>query len=577
MTSTTSIKSNHSVIIVWSWWAGLRCAIELREQGHEDILIVGDRAFIDPHTTQARGWINAALKTMDPEDSEIIHAVDTFREGQFIAHPQLVETLADNAPDAIEDLLRRGAEFHREDDGRLTQRFFWAHSYRRTVFAGDETGKEMVRVMTNRAKELGIPYLEGVYVYDLIKEEDRVVWICTIGIESDEKHQFFGDAVVLATWWYSNVYWRSSSRSRENFWDGIGLAYRAGATIGDIELIQFHPTGLLYPEEKFGELVTEAVRGEGGILRNSKGERFMDKYDPEKMELSTRDVVARANFHEIHEWRGTERGGVYLDISHRSKEYILERLPKMHSMILKYNNVDISQEPVEVAPTTHYTMWGIRFDPTTMKTSLPGLRAAWESTMWVHGANRLWGNSLMETMVFGKKVGAALVAELTDISSRTVTEYEEWSIGTISSDGLDAPATLTQLRKKMDDLAGIVRMASELEELVAYIWDLQSKFDAIGIQSVWSEAETIMVYRRLQTVLQLWAQIAQWALERKESRGAHYRSDALDMNPQFDKNFLHQLKEGKNTTSRSAVPQPSSRLQEGLEHFERTKNYGHSE
>ncbi len=575
------MKATHSVLIVWSWWAGLRCAIELREQWMKDILIVWDRAFIDPHTTQARGWINAALKTMDPEDSEIIHAVDTFREGQFVAHPHLAEALADSAPEAINDLLRRWAQFHREDDGRLTQRFFWAHSYRRTVFAGDETGKEMVRVMTNRAKELGIPYLEGVYVYDLIKEEDRVVWICTIGIESDEKHQFFGDAVVLATWWYSNVYWRSSSRSRENFGDGIGLAYRAWAKIGDIELIQFHPTWLLYPEEKFGELVTEAVRGEWGILRNSKGERFMSKYDPEKMELSTRDVVARANFHEIHEGRGTERGGVYLDISHRSKAYILERLPKMHSMILKYNNVDISEDPVEVAPTTHYTMWGIRFDPMTMKTSLSGLRAAWECTMWVHGANRLWGNSLMETMVFGKKVAQALL-----INASIHVENESRDDGTASSIAwgiltsptwLDAHKTLTAVRKKMDTLAGIVRNEEELQELVSYIDDISTQVEERWIKPVWSEAETIIAYRRLQTVLQLSSQIALWAIERNESRGAHYRKDALDMDAQFDKNFLHQLKEGKPITSRSDLPQPSSRLQEGLEQFERTKNYGHSE
>lgn len=572
------MTSSYSVIIVWSWWAGLRCAIELRESGQEDILIIWDRAFDDPHTTQARGGINAALHTMDPDDTTLIHAVDTYREGQFVAHPDLVETLADNAPDAIDDLLRRWAQFHREDDGRLTQRFFWAHSWRRTVFSGDETGKEMIRVMSARAKELGIPYLENTYVYDLLKQNDRVEWVATIWIESNEKHIFCADAVVLATWWYSNVYRRSSSRNKENFGDGIGLAYRAGAKIWDIELIQFHPTGLLYPEEKFGELVTEAVRWEGGILKNTKGERFMEKYDPEKMELSTRDVVARANFQEIHEGRGTERGGVYLDISHRSKEYILQRLPKMHSMILKYNNIDISEDPVEVAPTTHYTMWWIWFDPQTMKTSLPWLRAAGECTMWVHGANRLWGNSLMETMVFGKKIAQALF-----LSKEKKRERQNKDYGNVSSriytskTWLIAQDTLTQVRKKMDDLAGIVRNEWELQELQTYLTWVQHEFDEKWIHPAWSEAETIIAWRRLQTVLQLWLQIAQWALERKESRGAHWREDALEMDALFNKNLIHQYKEWKNEIYRQDIPSPSSRLEKWLEEFERTKNYGHSE
>ncbi len=563
-----------SVVIVGSWWAWLRCAIHLWENGFKDILIVWDRMFNDPHTTQARGWINAALHTMDAQDNPLIHAVDTFREWACLAHPDLVETLTTNAPSAIDDLERWGAEFHHEVDGRLTQRFFGAHSYRRTCFSWDQTGKEMIRVMSSRSRELEIPFLENLYVYKLLQENNSVKWV--LWVKDDEIYHIQAPLVVFATGWFSNTYFRSSSRSKENFGDGIGMALRAWAMIGDIELVQFHPTGLLRPEEKFGELVTEAVRGEGWILRNAKGERFMEKYDPVKLELSTRDVVARANFAEIHEGRGTPKGWVYLDISHRSKEYIMERLPKMYSMILEYNWVDLSKEPVEVAPTTHYTMGGIRFDAHTMKTNLQWFYVAGECTMGVHGANRLGGNSLMETMVFGK-----LVAEKILAADKTPKEYSldesELHLEYIREGWIDAESTMQDVRKNVREYAWIVRVEHELVRLQVYLANIQKNIEQIGIAPKATKLDSFQAANRLMTVLELAQLICKGALERKESRWAHYRIDYPTMSSDYDKNYIHQMINGEIVSTRKDVPAPSERLQQGLEIFGRTKNYGHVE
>jgi len=571
-------KIQTSVVIVGSGWAGQRCAIELWEQGCRDILIVGDRKFSDPHTTQARWWINAALATLDEEDTPLIHAVDTFREWQFVAHPDLVELLADHAPSAIADLISWWANFHKEEDWEtLTQRFFGAHSYRRTVFSGDETGLEMIKALSRKSLALGIPYLEDTYVYELLTKNGVAHWVLAKDKKTSETICIQAPSVVFATWWYANVYWRSSSRGKENFGDGMGIAFRAWAMIGDIELIQFHPTWLLFPEEKFGELVTEAVRWEWGRLYNNNGERFMKKYDPEKMELSTRDVVARANFWEIHQGRWTHNDGVYLDISHKSKKYILDRLPKMHSMILKYNNIDISEQPVEVAPTTHYTMWWIWFDPKTMETTIENFWVAWECSMWVHGANRLWWNSLMETMVFWKLVAQAIVKKWKSKMNESISFDQSLLESVLNEWWVDSESVLLEIRKNMWELAGIVRTEKELKELLVYLESVNKKIESVWIQSCGSDYENVMMANRLLSVVELWLLICRWALERKESRGAHYREDYPEMSNKFNKNFVHYMIDGEIISQWKDISAPSSRLEQGLEEFERTKNYGHSE
>lgn len=575
------------VVIVWSGAAGLRSAIHMFENGFTDVLVVGDRKFDDAHTTQARGGINAAAGTLDKDDSPLIHAVDTFREWQFLANPYLVETLTRHSTDAIDDLIRWWANFHKEADGiTYTQRFFWAHSYRRTFFSGDETGKEMIRVMTQRARELEIPFLEDTYVHTLITDDWVAKWIEAIN-KANEDITVTADIVLFACWGYANVYFRSSSRNKENFWDAIGVAYRAGATIWDIEMVQFHPTWLLYPEEKFWELVTEAVRWEWWKLFNAQWERFMWKYDEKKWELSTRDVVARANFSEIHEGRGTEKWGIWLDISHKPKDYILERLPKMHSMILEYNSIDISENAVEIAPTTHYTMGGIWFDHDTYETSLKNFYVAWECSMWVHGANRLWGNSLMETLVFWKKVAEKILKDL-QISTSTdsprpknISQLSKENLCTSSLKNctglLDPQNTLTQIRKLVWEYAGIVRNEKELqylqEQLAVFRRDIASKW----LKSCGNSYDDIVMHNRVETVLDLAELICFWALERTESRGAHYRSDYPNMSQDFHKNLIHTFKNNRLLSKWKEIPQASPGLQYWLDNFEEPNNYWHSE
>jgi len=567
-----------SVLIVGSGAAGLRAAIHFYENDFTDILIVGDRKFDDAHTTQARWGINAAAATLDKEDTPLIHAVDTFREGQFLANPNLVEALTSNATNAIDDLLRWWAQFHKEADGKTyTQRFFGAHSYRRTFFSGDQTGKEMIRVMSARARELEIPFLEETYVHELLKTDDGETVTGVLAVnKKNEKIHIDAPIVIFACGGFANTYFRSSSRNKENFGDLMGVAYRAGAMVGDIEMVQFHPTGLLYPEEKFGELVTEAVRGEWGKLINAEGNRFMHKYDPLKKELSTRDVVARANFSEIHEWRGTDRGGVWLDISHKPREYILKRLPKMHSMILKYNNVDIANDPVEVSPTTHYTMWGIWFDSETYETTLKNFYVAGECTMGVHGANRLWGNSLMETMVFGKNIAQKLLDDV--LPKVEHTEHHLSEITGITCDGtLDPDTLLKEIRQEVWDYSGIVRVEDELIKLTEILAWYRKKIETEGIACKWNLYENTMMHNRIKAVLDFAELICKWSLERKESRGAHFRLDYPDMDRSFDKNYLHQIVDGKVVSSWKDVPKPSEVLQEWLDTFEEPNNYGHAE
>ncbi len=571
-------KYTPSVVIVGSGAAGLRAAIHLYENDFTDILVVWDRKFDDAHTTQARGGINAAAATLDKEDTPLIHAVDTFREGQFLANPDLVEQLTESATSAIDDLLGWWAQFHKEEDGKTyTQRFFGAHSYRRTFFSGDQTWKEMIRVMSARARELEIPFLEDTYVNELLKTEDgeKVAGVLAVNKDNQQIH-IHAPIVIFACWGFANTYFRSSSRNKENFWDLMGVAYRAGAMVGDIEMVQFHPTGLLYPEEKFGELVTEAVRGEWGKLINAQGERFMKKYDPDKWELSTRDVVARANFSEIHNGRGTERGGVWLDISHKPRNYILRRLPKMHSMILKYNNVDIANDPVEVSPTTHYTMWGIWFDSETYETTLENFYVAGECTMWVHGANRLGGNSLMETMIFGKNVAQRLLDEVLPGLEKTDTTTS--TVEGITCEGtLDPHQLLIDIRKNVWEYSGIVRTETELLELTDILSGYRSKIETEGIACCGNLYENTMMHNRIKAVLDFAELICKWALERKESRGAHFRSDYPDMDRAYDKNYLHQMIDGKVVSTWRDVPKPSAKLQEWLDTFEEPNNYGHSE
>ncbi|MFL6508265.1 MAG: FAD-dependent oxidoreductase, partial [Nitrososphaeraceae archaeon] len=368
-------QSNYTcdVLIIGGGSAGLRAAIEAHDAG-ANVTIISKSEKGDPHTTLARGGINAALGTMDPEDNWVIHAADTLREGEFLADYQRVEVLCKNAPDAINELVNWGARFHREKDGRLTQRFFGAHTYRRTVFYEDWTGHEIIRVLMDQVNQRKIKIIDNVYITKLllksesgddgdingqrpplsssttatpeeqvVKKQEAVKGAFGVDIEKKEFVTFECKSLILAAGGYTRVYAVSSSRIFENYGDGIALAYEAGVDLVDMEMVQFHPTGMVWPEKAVGTLATEAIRGEGGILLNSKGERFMKNYDPERMELGPRDVVARANYNEIISGRGTEHGGVWLDVTHLRKEVIQERLTTMYEQFQRLDGIDISK------------------------------------------------------------------------------------------------------------------------------------------------------------------------------------------------------------------------------------------
>src|SRR6185312_9045933 len=422
MTEGMKKQANYpcDVLIIGGGSAGLRAAIEAHDAGAH-VLIISKSKKGDPHTTLARGGINAALGTMDPDDTWIIHAADTLREGEFLADYERVEVLCKSAPDAINELVNWGARFHTEKDGRLTQRFFGAHTYRRTVFYEDWTGEEIIRVLMEQVSQRKIEIIDDVYVLKLLKSVDDVKGEGSataaaegiggevrgaLGIDLKKKEiiVFECKSLILAAGGYTRVYSVSSSRVFENYGEGVALAYEAGVDLVDMEMVQFHPTGMVWPEKAVGTLATEAIRGEGGILLNSKGERFMKNYYPERMELGPRDIVARANYNEIISGRGTEHGGVWLDVTHLSKEKILDRLPTMYEQFKKIDGIDISKEKMEVGPTAHYSMGGVAVD-VNCRTKIRGLFAVGEVISQIHGANRLGGNSLLDTVVFGKIAG----------------------------------------------------------------------------------------------------------------------------------------------------------------------------
>src|SRR5919106_718179 len=439
-------QSNYScdVLIIGGGSAGLRAAIGAHDAG-TNVMLISRSKRGDPHTTLARGGINAALGTMDPEDNWMIHAADTLKEGEFLADYERVEILCKNAPDAINELVNWGAKFHREKDGRLTQRFFGAHTYRRTVFYEDWTGQEIIRVLMDQVNQRKINIIDSVYITKLLKSDDgditrerprplsssatviqeeqvvkkeeqgTVKGAFGIDIEKKEFVTVECKSLILAAGGYTRVYAVSSSRTFENYGEGIALAYEVGVDLVDMEMVQFHPTGMVWPQKAEGTLATEAIRGEGGILLNSKGERFMKIYDPERMELGPRDVVARAIYNEIISGRGTEHGGVWLDVTHLRKEIIQERLTTMYEQFQKLDGIDISKEKMEVGLTAHYSMGGVVVD-TNCRTKVKSLFAVGEVISQIHGANRLGGNSLLDTVVFGKIVGGEAAKRAKEIA-----------------------------------------------------------------------------------------------------------------------------------------------------------------
>ncbi|HYN52552.1 MAG TPA: FAD-dependent oxidoreductase [Thermoleophilaceae bacterium] len=562
MTYVEERRTAATVLVIGTGAAGLRAAIELAERGVQ-VLCVGKRRRDDAHTALASGGINAALATMDPEDSWQHHAADTLRESYWLADPRAVELLCREAPAAVEDLVRYGAQFAREDDGRLTQRYFGAHRFRRTCFAGDYTGREIQRALVGRATDAGVAIRDDIYVTRLLVHEGRVFGAYGFDVEDGSRWVIVADAVVLAAGGHTRIWRRSSSRRDENTGDAMRLAAEAGCRLRDMELVQFHPTGMVFPEESAGTLVTEAVRGEGGILRNAAGERFMERYDPERLELSTRDRVALANYTEIAEGRGTEHGGVLLDISHLDRELVLRRLPRMYRQLLDLAMLDITSTPIEVAPTAHYSMGGVWVDPETHATDVEGLYAVGECATGVHGANRLGGNSLAECVVFGRIVGAEAArwsAQL-DVQARdhaAIAAAREEVDELLARRGEEFARPLQRaVRDLMSECGGVIRSEHGLREGLARLGEVATRAHDMEVRPDIAGYDDLAHAFDLHGSLLAARAMLDCALERRETRGAHNRIDFPDQDPGLQVNLLWA---GEGTVTRETIPQPSSEV-----------------
>jgi succinate dehydrogenase / fumarate reductase, flavoprotein subunit len=543
------LRSNvANVLVIGTGAAGLRAAIAAHQAGSE-VVVVGKRRRDDAHTVLAAGGINAALGSVDPQDSWQQHFGDTLREGYFLADPRMVELLAREAPAAVLELADWGAPFARTPDGRLDQRFFGAHRWRRTCYAGDWTGRAILRTLAGKVAELGLSVIDDQYVSQLLVTDGVCFGALAFDLETGERTVFLADAVVLAAGGHTRIWRRSSSRRDENTGDGMSLALRAGCRLADMELVQFHPTGMVAPEEAAGTLVTEAVRGEGGQLKNAMGERFMARYDPERMELSARDRVALANYTEITQGRGGPNGGVFLDISHLGKDAILEKLPRMYRQFLELQMLDISRQPMEVAPTAHYSMGGVVVDPETHATDVAGLYAVGEVTAGLHGANRLGGNSLAETVVFGRRAGeaAARWSASRDLAlrARDVVRAADQELSSLIRPGAEFARPLQRaLRDTMWECCGVVRDQAGIRHGLDRVGELRALAGQVDVRPS-SEG-----YADLAHALDLRASLLAaeatllGALARAESRGAHQRRDHPQLDPQLQVNFQTRLDGG---------------------------------
>jgi succinate dehydrogenase / fumarate reductase flavoprotein subunit len=419
--------------------------------------------------------------------------------------------------------------------------------------------------LADRVDAMGISVHDHRYVTRLLVEDGRCVGALAFDIRTGERTAYTADAVVLATGGHTRLWRRSSSRADENTGDGMALALAAGAELADMELVQFHPTGMVAPEDMVGTLVTEAVRGEGGHLLNADGERYMHRYDPERMELSTRDRVALANYTEIIEGRGGPNGGVLLDISHRSREHILQRLPRMYRQFMDSQGLDITRSPMEVAPTAHYSMGGVVVAPETHATSVPGLYAAGEVTSGLHGANRLGGNSLAETVVFGRRAGEAAAAFAGRrggpaaggrggvVSEATIREADE-ALRAVHRPGTEDASVLSDaLREIMWQHGGVVRDEARLVEGLERLRELRGAAGNVDVQPERSGHRALARALDLRAALDTAEATLLGALERRESRGAHQRSDFPDLDPSLTVNLVVSTSDGKQVLSRRPV------------------------
>ena len=527
----------HDVLIIGAGGAGLRAAIEALAQG-ATVGVVCKSLLGKAHTVMAEGGIAAAMANVDRSDDWRTHFRDTMRGGKFLNNWRMAQLHAQEAPERVRELEQWGALFDRTADGNILQRAFGGHSFKRLCHVGDRTGLEMIRTLQDRGVHLGIDVYMECAITRLLKDGERVAGAFGYWRENGRFVVFKAKSVVIATGGIGKA-WRITSNSWEYTGDGMALAYEAGAELMDMEFVQFHPTGMVWPPGVQGILVTEAVRGEGGVLTNKDGERFMQRYDPEKMDLSTRDVVARAIYTEAKEGRGTEHGGAYLDISHKPPEYVKKKLPSMYHQFRELADVDITKGPMEVGPTCHYMMGGIRVDAETAQSNVPGLFAAGEAAAGLHGANRLGGNSLSDLLVFGRRAGLAAAAHAkqsgtSNIDDAQVDEATREMLAPFERSNGDSPYDVHRdLQETMQNYVGIFRTEDDLKQGLSEIEKLKDRTRRVRVEGSRLFNPGWHLARDLKSMLTVSEAVTMSALERKESRGAHSRIDF----PQYDEKW----------------------------------------
>lgn len=548
-----------SVLVIGTGGSGLRAAIELAESGVA-VLAVGKRPAPDAHTSLAAGGINAALATTDPADTWEQHAADTLQESYLLADPRTVQVVTQGASRGIDDLERYGMRFDRQPDGRIAQRYFGAHTYRRTAFVGDYTGLEVQRTLVQRAAQLDVPVLSTVYVTRLLVNDGVVFGAYGFDLLDGSRYLVHADAVILATGGHTRIWRRTSSRRDENTGDSFRLAAEAGARLRDAELVQFHPSGLIEPENAAGTLVSEAARGEGGVLLNNRGERFMARYDPERMELSTRDRVALASYTEIKEGRGTRAGGVWLDLSHLPRETILTRLPRVYQTLMDLQVLDVTRDPIEVAPTAHYSMGGVWVRPEDHSTDVLGLFAIGEASSGLHGANRLGGNSLIELLVYGRITGRAAAEYSAGLATQrrslgAVRDAESSVDRLLGSDGdQNVRALQRSVRDLMTEHAGVVRDESGLRAGLTALDEVEHRMTQAGIHIDIGGYQDLAHAFDLRSAALAARATLECALERRETRGCHNRSDYPDLDPELQANLVWSPTTGVKRETISPIP-----------------------
>ncbi len=593
------------VLVIGAGGAGLRAAIEASAAGVK-VGLICKSLLGKAHTVMAEGGMAAAMGNVDDRDNWKVHFADTMRGGQYVNNWRMAELHAKEAPARVHELEKWGAVFDRTKEGKISQRNFGGHRYPRLAHVGDRTGLELIRTLQDHGIHQGITVFMEYTVVSLLKDGERVVGAFGYDRERGRFRVFKAKAVVLCTGGLGRAY-AVTSNSWEGTGDGVSIAYHAGAELLDMEFIQFHPTGMIWPPSVRGILVTESVRGEGGVLRNKDGKRFMyddvpENYksqtstDPEEgwrytqndknakrpPELLTRDHVARCINREVKAGRGSPHGGVFLDISWikekipNSAEHIKRKLPSMYHQFMQLANLDITKEPMEIGPTTHYAMGGIRVNAETQATNIPGLFAAGECAAGLHGANRLGGNSLSDLIVFGQRAGeyAAKYAkanpnisvsdsEIENAYQEAVAPFERAAGGTT-----EGPYQVQyDLQNMMQANVGIVRLQNEMEAALDGIQKLKARAEKVAVQGHCEYNPGWHTAIDLKHLLTVSEAITLCAIERKESRGGHFREDFPDKSPEAAKynNVVSKAADGSMKLRREPIPALREDLKQVIE------------